>query len=363
MPQGSRTRSITVGKHQIGPEHQPFIVAEMSGNHNGDLDRALAIVDAVADSGAQALKLQTYTPDTITLDSDRPEFFVDAEHELWGSKNLYALYQDAHTPWEWHQPIFERARGRGLVAFSSPFDPTAIELLEDLNCPAYKVASAELVDLPLVRAMASTGKPLLMSTGMATVGEIAAAVEIAREAGCEDLVVLGCTAAYPADENDCNVRKLPVIADTFDCVVGYSDHTHGIGASVAAVAMGACVIEKHVTISREDGGVDSAFSLGSDELTALVVETERAWRALGRPRIGPTAGEQAVRRLRRSLYVTRDVKAYEVVGEDNVRSIRPANGLPTIELDRLRGWVFAHDVAFATPTSWEMFIPPPTPAS
>ncbi len=351
--------AIAIGEHRIGPEHRPFIVAEMSGNHNGDLDRALAIVDAVAASGAQALKLQTYTPDTITLDSDRPEFFVGAEHKLWGRKNLYALYEQAHTPWEWHKPIFERAREHGLVPFSSPFDPTAIALLEDLDCQVYKVASAEIVDLPLIRAIACTGKPLITSTGAATVGEIADAVATARATGNGDIIVLGCTAAYPADDNDCNVRKLPVIADAFDCQVGYSDHTHGVGASVAAVALGACMIEKHVTTSRDEGGVDSAFSLGSEELRSLVVETERAWRALGRPRIGPTEKEQTVRRLRRSLYVTRDVTAGEVVSADNVRSVRPANGLPTIAMDRLRGWIFTRDVPFATPTDWEMFAPPP----
>jgi N-acetylneuraminate synthase len=351
-------RFITIDKHQVGRDHRPFIIAEMSGNHNGDLDRALAIVDLVADSGAQALKLQTYTADTITLDSDRPEFFVEAGHELWGRKNLHALYTEGHTPWDWHKPIFERARSRGLVPFSSPFDPTAIELLEDLDCSVYKIASAEIVDLPLIRAVAETGKPVIISTGAATVAEIAAAVEIARGTGNDQIAVLGCTAAYPADDNDCNVRKLPVIADAFGCVVGYSDHTHGVGASVAAVALGASLIEKHVTTSRDDGGVDSAFSLDGSELTSLVVETERAWRSLGQPRIGPTEQEQMVRRLRRSLYVTRDVKVGEAVSDDNVRSVRPSNGLPTIAMDRLRGWVFTRDVAFATATTWDMFTPP-----
>ena len=350
---------MRIGGHPVGPAHRPFIVAEMSGNHNGDLGRALAIVDAVAASGAQALKLQTYTADTITLDSHRPEFFVDASQRLWGSKNLHALYRQAHTPWEWHRPIFERAREHGLVAFSSPFDPTAVEFLEELGAPAYKVASAELVDLPLIRTVAKTGKPLMLSTGMATVAEIAAAVAAARGAGCEQLVVMGCTAAYPADPADCNLRKLPVIGDAFDCVVGYSDHTEGVGVSVAAVALGASVIEKHVTTDRADGGVDSAFSLDQGELASLVAETERAWRALGAPRIGATDSEQAVRRLRRSLYVTRDVRAGERVGPDNVRSVRPADGLPPEAMDRLDGWVFTRDVAFATPTDWSMFAPPP----
>jgi pseudaminic acid synthase len=350
-------RSLEIAGHRIGAGQKPFIVAEMSGNHNGDLDRALAIVDAVADSGAQALKLQTYTPDTITLDSDRPEFFVDPDQALWGGKNLHALYQEAYTPWEWHEPIFERARARGLVAFSSPFDPTAVEFLEKLQVPAYKIASAELVDLPLIKLVAATGKPLILSTGMGTVTEIAAAVEAARSAGCRDLVVMGCTAAYPADPAECHLRKLQVIADAFDCVVGYSDHTLGVGVSVAAVALGAAVIEKHVTTAREEGGVDSAFSLDQGELALLVAETARAAEALGEPRIGATASEEPVRRLRRSLYVTRDVQAGEAVTSENVRSVRPAAGLPPEALESLAGWVFAEDVPFATPTRWDMFAP------
>ncbi|NUS74485.1 MAG: pseudaminic acid synthase [Corynebacteriales bacterium] len=352
------TKTIRIGHHEIGPEHKPFIIAEMSGNHNGDLERALRIVDIIADSGAQALKLQTYTADTITLDSDRDEFFVDKNHALWGNSNLYKLYQQAYTPWEWHKPIFDRAAERGLVAFSSAFDPTAVEFLNDLNVPAFKVASAEMVDLPLVRLMAQTGKPIVMSTGSATLTEIAAAVETAREAGCEQLVVLGCTASYPAEPSDSNLRQLPLLADLFECVVGYSDHTMGVGVSVAAVAMGASAIEKHVTTSRDDEGVDSAFSLNPDELTSLVVETERAWQALGEPRIGATGSEHEVRRLRRSLYVTRSVKAGETVSAENVRSVRPANGLPTIAMDQIDGWVFTRDVEFATPTEWSMFAPP-----
>lgn len=357
MRHPAQARSISIGEHTIGQAYRPFIVAEMSGNHNGDLDRALSIVDMVAKSGAQALKLQTYTPDTITIDSNRPEFFIDKNHSLWGSKNLHALYQDAHTPWEWHKPIFDRARERGLVAFSAPFDPTAVEFLEDLDVPAYKLGSPELNDLPLIRQMAKTGKPLIISTGMGTVQEIAAAADTARKAGCEQLVINGCTSSYPGVPADCNLRKLPLLAETFDCVVGYSDHTHGVGASVAAVALGASMIEKHVTTSRDDGGVDSAFSLDGGELAMLVTETERAWQALGQPRIGPTESEEAVRRLRRSLYVTRDVKAGELVNDDNVRSIRPADGLPPIAMDQLRGWRFTRDVEFATPTTWEMFTP------
>ncbi|NUS74431.1 MAG: pseudaminic acid synthase [Corynebacteriales bacterium] len=351
------SKSVRIGKHEVGPDHRPFIIAEMSGNHNGELERALRIVDVIADSGAQALKLQTYTADTITLDSDRDEFFVDRNHPLWGNSNLYQLYQQAYTPWEWHEPLFNRAKERGLVAFSSPFDSTAVDFLESLDVPAHKVASAELVDLPLIRRIASTGKPVIMSTGMGTVQEIAAAVQPAREAGCEQLIVMGGTAAYPAEPADCHLRKLPVIADAFDCVVGYSDHTMGVGVSVAAVALGASAIEKHVTTSRDEGGVDSAFSLDSAEISSLVVETERAWLALGQPHIGATDSEEAVRRLRRSLYVSRDVKAGERVNSENVRSVRPANGLPPIAFDQIDGQLFTRDVEFATPTDWSMFRP------
>ncbi|MBB2924155.1 pseudaminic acid synthase [Cellulomonas cellasea] len=338
----------------MGDGHRPFVLAEMSGNHNGDLDRALAIVDAVADAGAQGLKLQTYRADTITIDSDQPRFRVGDDHELWGGENLYALYERAHTPWEWHAPIFERARERGLVAFSSPFDRTAIDLLESLDVPAYKIASAEIVDLPLIRLAASTGKPLIISTGTAHVGEIAAAVEAARGAGCEQLVVLGCTASYPASPEDSNLRGLPLLRDLFDCVVGLSDHTHGIGAAVAAVALGARLVEKHVTLARADGGVDSAFSLEPAELASLVTETERGWQALGQAYVGPTAAEDQTRLLRRSLCVVADVRAGDVVTSENVRSIRPGGGLPPDLIDVVLGRRFTADVARGTALTWDL---------
>lgn len=350
-------KTVRIGPHEIGTGHRPFIIAEMSGNHNGDLDRALKIVDIIGESGAQALKLQTYTADTITLNSERDEFFVDKDHPLWGSSNLYKLYEKAFTPWEWHKPIFDRAKEHGLVAFSSAFDPTAVQFLDDLGVPAFKVASAELVDLPLIRQMAQTGKPIVMSTGSATLTEITTAVETARNAGCDQLILFACTASYPADPSDSNLQQIPLMAQLFDCVVGYSDHTHGVGVSVGAVALGASAIEKHVTTSREDEGVDSAFSLNPAELTSLVVETERVWEAIGTPHIGATDAELEVRRLRRSLYVTRDVKAGEKVSADNVRSVRPANGLPTIAMDRIEGWVFTRDVSFASPAEWSMFAP------
>ena len=347
-------REVRIGKHSIGPGHRPFVIAEMSGNHNGDLDRAMAIVDAVAASGAQALKLQTYRPDTITIDVDLPAFRISDDHDLWGGQNLYRLYEQAHTPWEWHEPIFRRANDLGLTVFSSPFDPTAIDLLESLDAPAYKIASAEIVDLPLIDLCARTGKPLVISTGMANVAEIHAAVATARAAGNDQLIVLGCTASYPAAPSDSNLRGIPLLADTFDVVPGLSDHTMGLGVPVAAVALGACVVEKHVTLSRADGGVDSEFSMEPAELAALVTETERAWQALGSPRIGPRDSEREVRRLRRSLYVVADVAEGDEVTGDNVRSIRPAGGLAPAELPNVLGRRFRAAAPKGTPLTWEL---------
>ncbi|GAA1761435.1 pseudaminic acid synthase [Luedemannella helvata] len=345
---------MKLGGYPVGPGERPFVIAEMSGNHNGSLDRALAIVDAIAASGAQAIKLQTYRPDTITIDADGPRFRISDGHDLWGGERLWQLYERAHTPWEWHGPIFERARSHGLVPFSSPFDPTAIDLLESLDAPIYKIASSELVDLPLIRLAAGTGKPLIISTGMGTVAEIAAAVCAAREAGCVDLVVLACTASYPAPAADSNLRRIPVLADLFDVVVGLSDHTPGLGAALASVALGARVIEKHVTLDRADGGVDSSFSLNPTELGALVVESERAWAALGGVRIGPTEAEREGLRFRRSLFVVRDVRAGEAVSPDNVRSIRPAGGLAPDTFATVEGRIFRTDVPRGTPLTWEL---------
>jgi pseudaminic acid synthase len=350
----SGRESIKCGPHSVGPDHRPFIIAEVSGNHNGELSRALQIVDAVAASGAQALKLQTYRADTMTIDVDTPRFRISEGHDLWGGRNLYQLYEQAHTPWEWHRPIFERAQEHGLTVFSSPFDRTAIDLLEDLGAPIYKIASSEIVDLPLIRLAASTGKPMIISTGMATIGEIAAAVEAAREAGCTDLILLACTVSYPAPAQHSNLLRIPVLAEAFDTVVGLSDHTMGIGVAIASVALGAQVIEKHVTLSRGDGGVDSAFSLEPAELTALVVESERAWQALGTTRIGPSEAEREGLRFRRSLYVTEDVRAGDPVTPANVRSIRPAGGLAPDEISKVIGRTFRQDVARGTPLSWDI---------
>jgi pseudaminic acid synthase len=339
---------------QFGPDKRPYIVAEMSGNHNGSLDRALALVDAAADAGADAIKIQTYTADTLTLDVKHPRFQLSSGHELWGGEYLYQLYERAHTPWEWHQPIFDRARERGITAFSSPFDPTAIDLLEKLDAPMYKIASSEITDLPLIRLAASTGKPVIISTGMASVKEIAAAVEAAQGAGASEVTVLSCTASYPAPPAETNLRRIPVLAQMLELPIGLSDHTLGIGVPVAAVAFGACLIEKHVTLDRADGGVDSAFSLNPAELKLLREETERAWQALGTTHIGPTEHEKEGLRFRRSLFVVTDVREGEPVTRANVRSIRPAGGLPPDAIDAVVGRVFRRDAAKGTPLTWDL---------
>lgn len=331
---------------------EPMIVAEISGNHNGSLERALDIVRAVAASGAQAVKLQTYTADTITLDVDAPAFRVSDGHELWGSRTLHSLYEEAHTPWEWHAPIFELARSLGLIAFSSPFDETAVEFLETLDVPMYKIASLEIVDLPLIRQVSQTGKPVIISTGTATIAEVAAAVDAARSGGCEDLTLLACTSAYPAPPEDANLRRIPVLAEMFGTKVGFSDHTHGIGVSVAAVALGATLIEKHVTMRRSDGGVDSAFSLEPEELQRLVEGCTAAHLALGSASAWSTPAETESLRLRPSLYITRDVMAGEVASSENVRSVRPSGGLPPSAIDQVLGRSFTSDLPVGTPVSW-----------
>jgi N-acetylneuraminate synthase len=346
---------VRAGSQAIGHGHPPFVIAEMSGNHNGSLDRALAIVDAVADSGAQALKIQTYTADTITIDADGPAFRVEETHGLWGGRTLYQLDAQAHTPWEWHQPIFARARERGLLPFSSPFDPTAVAFLEDLGAELYKTASAEIVDLPLIREVARTGKPLVMSTGMASISEIAAAVDAASGAGCTELVLLACTASYPADPVDARLQNIGLLADAFGVPVGLSDHTNGVGVAIAAVALGAVCIEKHVTLDRADGGVDSAFSLEPHELALLCSESVGAWQAsTSRSRLGATESERSVLRLRRSLYVVADVRAGDEVTAQNVRSIRPAGGLAPDAMSTVVGRRFSRDVARGTPLSWDL---------
>lgn len=346
--------SIRIGKHEIGPDHEPYIIAEMSGNHDGSLEKAKDIVKMAADAGAHAVKLQTYKPETITIQSDKPEFRLSDSHELWGGRTLWDLYEEAHTPWEWHEPLFETAREAGITIFSAPFDPTAVDLLEELGAPAYKIASSEIVDVPLIRYAASKGKPIIISTGMASLREINDAVTAAREAGNDQIVVLACTANYPADPSESNLRGIPVMRDALGTLVGYSDHTMGIGAAVAAVALGGVLVEKHVTLSREEGGVDSAFSSEPQELADLVSQTKVAWQCLGQPRIGARKQEAEGLRFRRSLYVVEDVKAGDAVTAQNVRSIRPANGLAPDEFSRLEGRTFKNDVSKGTAMSWDL---------
>lgn len=346
--------NISIHGRPIGPDHEPYIIAEMSGNHDGSLDKALEIVRMAAEQGAHAVKLQTYKPETITIESDAPDFRLSEGHELWGGRTLWDLYTEAHTPWEWHAPIFEEAKRVGITVFSSPFDSTAIDLLEDLGAPAYKIASSEIVDLPLIRLAASKGKPIIISTGMASLGEINAAVEAARGTGNDQIIVLACTANYPADPSESNLRGIPVMRDAFGTFIGYSDHTIGIGAAIAAVALGACVVEKHVTLQREGGGVDSAFSSEPEELRSLVEQTKVGWQCLGQPRIGARQQEKEGLRFRRSLYVVEDVRAGEPVSAANVRSIRPANGLAPDEFARVEGRTFRQDTPKGTAFTWDL---------
>ena len=348
------TAEFLVGNCTIGPGHPPFIIAEMSGNHNQSLDRALAIVDAIADSGAHAVKLQTYTAETMTLDLAEREFFIDDPDSLWKGSSLYKLYELAHTPWEWHEPIFARARQRGLVAFSTPFDATAVEFLESLEVPAYKVASFENIDLPLIRKVAATGKPVIISTGMATLGEIDEAVRTARAAGCKHLVLLKCTSNYPASPTSSNLVTIPHLRTAFDCQVGLSDHTLGIGAAIASVALGTTVIEKHVTLSRADGGVDSAFSLQPEELAQLVRETRTARDALGTVLTGPAETEKSSLVFRRSLYICADLRPGDTLTPQNLRAIRPGLGLPPKHLDTLLGKRVTKAIRRGTPADWSM---------
>jgi pseudaminic acid synthase len=329
--------AIQIGDRWIGADHPPLVIAEMSGNHNQSLDRALAIVDAAAEAGAHALKLQTYTADTITLNVRGGDFEIRDQSSLWAGQNLHDLYAKAHTPWEWHGPIMEQARQHGMLCFSSPFDESAVDFLEELEAPAYKIASFENNHLPLIRKAAATRKPLIISTGMASLGELEQAVAAAREAGCRDLVLLKCTSTYPATPANTNIRTIPHLRKLFGCQVGLSDHTMGVGVAVAAVALGATVIEKHFTLSRAEGGVDSAFSLEPQELAALVQESDRAWQALGEIRYGPTEAEQPSLVFRRSIYVSADIAEGECFTEDNLRIVRPGHGAPPHMLQQLVG--------------------------
>jgi pseudaminic acid synthase len=346
--------NIYIEDFKIGLDCPPFVIAEMSGNHNQSLERALEIVDAAAISGAHALKIQTYTPDTMTLDLDENEFHISDPKSIWVGNSLFKLYGEAYTPWEWHKPIFERARKLGIIAFSTPFDDTAVDFLESLNVPCYKIASFENTDLPLIRRVAATGKPLIISTGMASIAELDETVCAAREAGCKDLILLKCTSTYPADAENTNILTIPHMRELFNCEVGLSDHTMGIGVSVASVALGATVIEKHFTLDRTDGGVDSTFSMEPDEMSQLAIETERAWQALGSVIYGATQAEKKSLQHRRSLYVVQNMKAGEVLTKENVRAIRPGLGLATKYIDLVMGKTVRRDVTRGTALTFEL---------
>lgn len=348
------SESFVIEARRIGKDAAPFVIAEMSGNHNQSLDRALAIVDAAAEAGAHGLKLQTYTADTMTIDKADGDFFISDADSLWKGRTLHQLYQEAHTPWDWHEPIFRRARERGMIPFSTPFDETAVDFLESLNVPWYKVASFENTDLPLIRRIARTKKPMIVSTGMASMSEIDETVRVARENGCCHLVLLKCTSTYPATPAHSNIATIPHMATAFNCQVGLSDHTMGVGVSVAAVAMGATVIEKHFTLRRSDGGVDSTFSLEPHELRALVTETERAWQGIGDVKYGASSVEKKSMMFRRSLYVTEDLEAGAVLDLQNVRAIRPGYGLAPKYLDVVLGLRVGRAVKRGTPLSWSL---------
>lgn len=347
---------ITISDRNIGLGYPPFIIAEMSGNHNQSFDRAMAIVEAASKAKAHAIKLQTYTADTMTLDIVQNEFSINDPGSLWHGKSLYEIYQKAYTPWDWHKKIFDRCHELGLICFSTPFDFTAVDFLEEINVPAYKIASSEIVDIPLIRKIASTGKPMIISTGMANIAEIDEAIRTAREAGCDNIIMLKCTSVYPANPEDTNLLSIPHMRELFGVQVGISDHTMGLGVSVASVALGATVIEKHFTLNRLEFGVDNPFSIEPAEMTQLVAETKRAWEALGRVNYGPTEAEKKSLQFRRSLYIVKDVKAGEVLTNDNVKAIRPGLGLQPKYLEKVLGKPVNQDVKRGIALTWGMLF-------
>lgn len=343
-----------IGHRKINPGLPPFFIAELSGNHNQSLDRALDIVDAAADAGADALKLQTYTADTITLNLREREFFISDPKSLWYGKSLYELYEEAYTPWDWHEPIFQRCRQRGLLPISTPFDFTAVDFLAKFDLPAYKVASPENIDLPLISKVAATGKPIIVSTGMASFTELQDVVKTVRNTGNNQIILLKCTTAYPASPSSFNLKTIPDLANSLGVLPGLSDHSKGIAVAIAAVSMGACVVEKHLTLRRADGGVDSAFSLEPEEFAEMITECKQAWEALGTVSYGPTESEIPSLRGRRSLYFSRDLQAGELLTPENVRSIRPGLGLPPKHYYEVMGRKVKSAVTTGTPLSWDI---------
>jgi len=345
-------KSVTINGRQIGPDFPPYIIAEMSGNHNGDINRALALMEEAKTAGADAVKLQTYTADTMTIDHDGEDFMVRGG--LWDGYKLFELYEEAHTPWEWHERLFKKGRELGLTVFSTPFDPTAVDFLEGFDPPAYKIASFEVVDLDLIAKVAQTGKPMIISTGMAAISEISDAVTTARENGGNELILLHCVSAYPAPADDANLRTISNLSETFSTIGGLSDHTHGIAVSVAAIAQGASVIEKHFTLRRADGGPDATFSLEPEELADLVQSTRMAWLALGDVNYEREKSETQSMIFRRSLYITEDIAAGEELTKDNVRVIRPGYGLAPKYLGQVLGRQTKDDVKRGTALAWNL---------
>ncbi|MBW8049389.1 MAG: pseudaminic acid synthase [Cytophagales bacterium] len=345
--------NVTIEGITIGQQYKPFIIAEMSGNHNQSLERAFKIVDAAAEAGVHAIKLQTYTADTMTM---MGLITINAPGSAWHGRELYNLYKEAHTPWEWHKDIFKRAKKRGLIVFSTPFDETAVDFLMELDAPAYKIASFECTHMPLLKKIAKTGKPVIMSTGMATLAEIEESVKVLRDAGCNDLILLKCTSSYPASPVDSNITTIPNLADNFNCIVGLSDHTLGIGVAVASVALGARVIEKHFTLDRTEGGVDSAFSLEPDEMRALVKETKNAFDALGQIKYGTTKSEENSLRFRRSIYVIKDIRKGEVFTNKNIKIIRPGDGIAPKYIDLILGKKARQGLKRATPLTFDVLL-------
>ncbi|RUO65873.1 N-acetylneuraminate synthase [Pseudidiomarina planktonica] len=350
---------MRIAQHSIGAAFAPFVIAEISGNHGGDYNKALALIEAAAAAGCQAVKLQTYTADTMTLPVHTGDFYIENPDSLWHGQSLHQLYEQAMTPWEWHQPLFKRAQDLGMVAFSSPFDASAVEFLETLNVPCYKVASFENTDHALLQAVAATGKPIIMSTGMASLTELSESVTVLREAGCKDLLLLKCTSNYPAAPVDANLKTIAHLRELFGCEVGLSDHTRGFGAAVTAVAMGGSVIEKHFVLDRsDDKAVDAAFSLEPVEMKQLVAEITAGWQSLGQVRYGPTDTELPARKHRRSLYISADVQAGETLTEQNVRSVRPGLGLPCKYLPQVLGRKVTRAVTMGTALSWDLLGEP-----
>lgn len=348
-------KKVVIDSIEIGEGAPPFIVAELSGNHQHSLERCLNLVEAAKEAGVHAVKLQTFTADTITLDVRSEEFLIRDEQSLWKGRTLYDLYKEAHLPWEWHKKIFERCKELGLIAFSSPFDETAVDFLEGLAVPCYKVASPEIVDLPLIKKIASLNKPIILSSGASTLGEIQEAIATIKAEGCKKIILLKCTASYPAAPGDCNLLTIPDLAEKFGLPIGFSDHTLGIGVSIASVALGACYIEKHLTLSRQDSAIDSPFSMEPQELKQLVKETRAAWESLGHVRYGCLPSEKVTYSHRPSLYFVNDLAQGKVVGPDDIKSVRPSKGLPPKDLERVVGLTLKKSVKKGTPVSWELF--------